>query len=149
MSESTFSVREQIIEVCNRLFVYTDTRNWTGLINEVLADEVQFDMTSLGGAAGPLNPQQICDAWNQGFIGIDAIHHQAGTYLVDVSETGQSTAAVHCYATASHYKAAATQGHTREFVGTYDLHLHESAQGWRIDAFTYHLKYQTGNRELV
>jgi hypothetical protein len=142
-----FTPREQVIEVCNRLFVYTDERNWPGLIAEVFADRVAFDMTSAGGPQDTLTAQQICDMWAQGFTGLDAVHHQAGTYLVNLREADQ-VAEVRCYAIASHYKAAATQGTTREMVGNYDLHLTQTAEGWRLDGFTYHLKYARGNMEL-
>jgi hypothetical protein len=40
---------------------------------------------------------------------------------------------VFAYATATHFKKLATNGKTREFVGTYELHLMNTQIGWRID----------------
>ncbi len=141
-----FTTREQIIEIANRLFVYTDYREWQKLQTEVFAPTVRFDMSSLGaGAPKDQTAQEICAMWESGFAGIDAIHHHSGNFLVTVN--GEA-ATVFCYAIASHYKAAATQGQTREFVGSYDLGLEHTAGGWRINSFRYNVKYTSGNMEL-
>ena len=141
------SKREAIIEVINRLFIFTDKQEWEKLLTEVFADEVLFDMSSAGGpSATKLRPRAICDMWKDGFKGIDAIHHQAGNYLVSISE--DVNAEVTCYAVATHYKKIATKGNVREFVGSYDLGLVFTDQGWRINAFRYNLKYVNGNVTL-
>jgi hypothetical protein len=141
------SKRDEIIEVVNKLFIYTDERKWQHLLREVFAPQVWFDMSSLGGGEGKeLQATDICDMWEKGFQGIDAVHHQAGNFLVNLKE-GDS-AAVYCYAIASHYKKAATAGQTREFVGSYDIQLVLTDEGWRIDSFKYNLKYISGNAEL-
>jgi hypothetical protein len=142
----TFTTREQIIEIVNRLFVYTDYREWQKLQTEVFTPTVRFDMSSLGaGTPKDLPAQEICAMWESGFAGIDAVHHHSGNFLVTVNG---GAATVFCYATASHYKAAATQGHTREFVGSYDLGLQQTISGWRINSFRYNVKYTGGNMEL-
>ncbi len=142
----TFTTREQIIETVNRLFVYTDYREWQKLQTEVFTPAVHFDMSSLGaGAAKELTAGEICAMWETGFAGIDAVHHHSGNFLVTVN--GEA-ATVFCYAIASHYKAAATQGQIREFVGSYDLGLQRTADGWRINSFRYNVKYTSGNMEL-
>ena len=46
----SFTVRDEIIEVINKLFIYTDMQEWEKLQNEVFSDDVMFDMSSLGGA---------------------------------------------------------------------------------------------------
>lgn len=141
------SKREAIIEVVNRLFVYTDMQDWKRLRDEVFAEEVLFDMTSAGGAAPTrLAPQAICDMWKDGFRGIDAIHHQAGNYLVTISE--DVNAEVLCYAVATHFKKSAMKGNVREFVGSYNIMLVFTDLGWRINAFKYNLKYLQGNSTL-
>jgi hypothetical protein len=140
-----FSVREQIIEIVNKLFVYTDYQEWDKLINEVFTEEIQFDMTSLGGEAKKMAAKEVCEVWQKGFEGLDAVNHLAGNHLVTINE---QAADVFAYATATHYKSSATQGKTREFVGSYNLHLIYTEQGWRIDVFKYNLKYMNGNIEF-
>ncbi len=141
----TFSVRDEIVEIINKLFVYTDTQEWEKLQNEVFSDEVFFDMSSLAGKKAETSSKEICEIWKNGFVGIDHINHLAGNYLVQIHDT---TATVFAYATATHYKESATKGKTREFVGTYDISLMKHGIGWRIYQFKYHFKYSTGNIAL-
>jgi hypothetical protein len=141
------SKREALVELVNKLFVYTDSRLWSKLVKDVFHEKVRFDMSSLGaGPAQELTAKAICEMWDKGFAGIDQVHHQAGNIIVDFGEEGQAN--IFCYAIASHYKASATQGKTREFVGSYELHASFTDQGWRLDGFKYNLKYATGNAEL-
>jgi len=140
-----FTTREQIVEVVNRLFVYTDEQEWENLENEVFSREVLFDMSSLGTPAKKMPAKEICANWKQGFEGLDAVNHLAGNYLVTLND---DAAIVFAYATATHFKKSASRGATRDFVGTYDLHLAKTEIGWRIDAFRYNLKYITGNVNL-
>lgn len=143
-----FTPREQIIEVANKLFVYTDNRQWQRLREEVFTHTVLFDMASVGaGDAIEKSALEICDNWEKGFEGIDAIHHQAGNYLVKIND---DTASVHAYAIAIHYKRSATKGNTREFVGSYELgFIKNVVREWRINMFRYYLKYTQGNVELL
>ncbi len=142
----TMTEREKIVEVISRLFYYTDQQNWRGLQDEVFAQNVKMDMTSLGAPAMVTKTaQEICDEWSEGFKDLDAIHHQSGNFLIDIQEAN-ATAKVH--AIASHYKKNTTEGTTREFVGSYDFHFAKSDNEWRMDLFTFNLKYMTGNLEL-
>jgi hypothetical protein len=115
------------------------------LQTEVFADDVFFDMSSLGGQKEKMKSKDICAIWENGFAGIDSINHLAGNYLIQVNDT---TATVFAYATATHYKASATKGKTREFTGTYNISLTKREIGWRIFRFQYNLKYATGNTDL-
>jgi hypothetical protein len=141
------SKREAIIEVVNRLFVFTDTQQWEKLLKEVFATEVMFDMSSVaGGPARKVAPGEICDLWREGFKGIDSIHHQAGNYIVTIKE--EVNAEVLCYAIAAHFRKDAKKGNVREFVGSYNIILVFTDVGWRINGFRYNLKYITGNSSL-
>jgi hypothetical protein len=142
----TFSIRDEIVEVINKLFVYTDEQAWNKLMYEVFTDKVLFDMSSLGGEKMETTAENICAIWKKGFEGIDAVNHLAGNYLIHIND---NIASAFAYATATHYKASATKGNTREFVGTYDIGLIQIESGWRINQFKYNLKYATGNSDLV
>lgn len=140
------SVRDEIIEICNKLFIYTDEQKWTALLEQVFHTDIFLDMTSLGGEAKQMKASEICEMWKKGFEGLDAIHHQSGNYLVNLFD---SQADVFCYAVATHYKAAASQGKTRSFTGSYEFQLIPTEKGWRLYKFVYHLKYQEGNLALT
>ena len=126
--------------------MYTDAQQWGKLITEVFAEKVLFDMSSASGEAPQtLTAKAICDMWQQGFSGLDAVHHQAGHYLITLQD---ETADIYAYAVASHYKKAATKGQTRVMVGSYDLKAQHTAGGWRLVGFKYNLKYADGNVSL-
>ena len=142
------SVEEKLLltELANKLFMYTDSRDWQKLIDEVFTEYVDFDMSSAGaGPAKNLKAAEICKTWKQGFHGIDAVHHQAGHYIVTLNE---STAEIYAYAVASHYKKSAIKGNTRSFVGSYNLQATTTTEGWRLSGFKYNLKYIDGNTRL-
>lgn len=140
-----FSVRDQIIEIVNKLFIYTDAQKWDQLQDEVFTKEIWFDMSSMGGEATTMQAKDVCDMWHKGFEGIDAVNHLSGNHLVTING---ADANVFAYATATHYKKATQQGNTRTFVGTYDIRLMHTQHGWRINSFKYNLRYAEGNLEL-
>ena len=140
------SVREEIVEVINKLFVYTDTQNWNELKLEVFTPEVEFDMSSLGGVKATLTSSDICELWENGFKGIDHVNHLAGNYIIHIQD---NTATAFAYATATHYKESASKGKTREFIGTYEIGLINEGLDWRIWQFKYNLKFMTGNLDLT
>jgi hypothetical protein len=134
---SNFSTRDEIIEIVNRLFIYTDQQDWEKLSTEVFTELVTFDMSSISGVpAKQLLVSEICTMWKEGFKGIDAIHHQAGNHLVTIKD---ERADVFCYATATHYMKETN--HVKIFVGTYKLDLIRRKSGWRINGFRYNAKY--------
>jgi hypothetical protein len=146
MDATTLADRLAISDAITRLFVYTDRRDWNGLLDEVFTEQVEFDMSAFGDTPGPRSARAIVDGWNTGFQGLDAVHHQAGNHLIDLRG---DRATVHADAIAMHAKNSATKGRTRTFVGSYTIGLVRTARGWRIDGFTYHLKFADGNVDLV
>ena len=135
-----------LTELANKLFMYTDSRDWQKLLDEVFTEYVDFDMSSAGaGAPKNMKAAEICKAWKQGFHGIDAVHHQAGQYLFNLQG---ETASIYAYAVAFHYKKAAAKGHSRSFIGSYDLQATSTDHGWRISTFKYNLKFIDGNASL-
>lgn len=137
--------QEEIIRTVNKLFIFTDERNWEG-VRRCLAPEVLLDMSSMGaGEPSVLSGKQIAAGWEEGLRKLQAIHHQVGNYLVDILG---NVADVFCYGTASHYYPNPTGQNVRTFVGTYNIHLMKSDSGWSIDKFRFNLKYIDGNKDL-
>lgn len=138
--------QSRVIDAINTLFAATDRRDWPA-VRDCFASTVLFDMTSLtGGKPSQLTPAQITEGWESGLRTLDAIHHQAGNYRI-VVEGAKATA--FCYATAWHYRAAATKGKSRAFIGSYDFELREENGVWRISMFRFNLKFIDGNVDLV
>ena len=134
-----------VIDTLNRLFISTDNRDWEA-VKACFASAVLFDMTSMGGGEpATLTPEEIAAAWEQGLSHLEAIHHQAGNYVVTLNG---DAADAFCYGIASHYLPNETGKNTRTFVGSYDFHLTRTNDAWRIDAFKFNLKYIDGNTNL-
>ena len=146
MDHQLLSDKMELQELANKLFMYVDAREWDKVLDEVFSNEVWFDMQSAGGG-GPvtIKAKEICEMWQKGFEGLDAVHHQAGHYLIDVKE---NEAGIFGYAMAAHFKEKAKKGKTRMFVGSYDLKAVRTLSGWRLNQFKYNLKYIEGNATL-
>ncbi|HEY3013155.1 MAG TPA: nuclear transport factor 2 family protein [Gemmatimonadales bacterium] len=137
--------KDRIIDTINQLFIATDNRDWA-TVRGCLADTVLLDMISLaGGRPASMTGEEVAAGWEQGLRPIEAVHHQAGNYRVDV-EGDQATA--FCYGIASHYRKTRSGRNTRVFVGSYDFHLQRTEGRWQIDRFRFNLKYIEGNAEL-
>ena len=137
--------KEKIINIINKLFIQTDSRDWPQ-VKSCFAPAVLFDMSSLG--AGPpktISPNEIVAAWDAGLKPLKAIHHQAGNYIVDITD---DTAHAFCYGIATHYLPNKTNANTRTFVGSYDFDLIKKNDDWMISAFKFNLKYVEGNLNL-
>jgi hypothetical protein len=142
------SKRDEIIEVVNKLFIYTDNQEWSKLLKEVFKEKVFFDMGSMSGERGKeMKASDICKSWEEGFEDLDFVHHQSGNFVVKFKDD-ETQAEVFCYAIAIHFKESASPEQTREFVGTYDLNLVLTDDGWRIDTFRYNFKFISGNKSL-
>lgn len=145
MNDRQLADKIQLTELVNKLFMYVDDQRWEQVLNEVFTKEVWFDMTSVSGKAKKLPAKDICEMWRQGFIGLDSVHHQAGHYLIMVND---DSADIYAYAMAAHFKKAATKGHSRMFVGSYELKASRSENEWRLTQFKYNLKFIDGNVSL-
>ncbi len=146
--EQEVSPYEDIVvkETVNKLFNYTDAKQWSRLQTEVFAPNVEFDMVSMGmPSVQNLTAKAITDMWADGLKDLDAVFHLVGNHEIDVVG---NTAKVVCYSTATHFKRSALNGNTRKFNGTYDLNLIRTSQGWRIDKFKFNLLYTEGNLTL-
>jgi SnoaL-like protein len=102
--------KDRVVDTINQLFIATDKRDWPA-VRRCFAEAVLFDMTSVaGGAPSRLTPEQIATGWEEGLRSIEALHHQAGNYRVDV-RGDQATA--FCYGIASHYRSTRSGQNTR------------------------------------
>ena len=137
--------KDQIIETINNLFICTDNRDWPSVEN-CFADKVHFDMTSMGAEnVEVLEPKQITKMWQEGLASLDAVHHQASNYKVEIKENNAIT---FCYGIASHFKKTDSDDNTRTFFGSYNFHLSKFNNDWKIDSFRFNLKYIDGNINL-
>jgi hypothetical protein len=136
----------ELNELTNKLFMHTDAQQWDLLLSEVFTDTIQFDMSSINGQPSEqIKASEVCEMWKNGFVGIDAVHHQGGHCVITVKE---DMADIYAYAVATHYKKETTVGNTRSFTGSYNLKALRTGKGWRLTHFKYNLKFTDGNVEF-
>jgi hypothetical protein len=126
------------------LFVATDRRDWPR-VRRLFADELQVDMSSVGGTSGTVAADDLVAAWEAGLASLDAVHHQIGNLRSTIHE---DEAHVACYGIAYHYRQNPLGGNTRTFVGTYDVGLRDSPRGWHIHTLRFRLRFMDGNPDL-
>ena len=147
MTPENYLHQQELSQLANKLFMFTDAQQWQKLLDEVFVEEIWFDMSSIGaGQPKNIKAKDLCEMWRQGFVGLDAVHHQAGHYIIEVN---QINALIFGYAVAFHYKKSALNGNTRSFVGSYDLVAIRTDRGWRLSSFKYNLKFIDGNPDLT
>jgi hypothetical protein len=102
--------KDRITDLINQLFIATDKRDWPAA-RRCFAEAVLFDMTSLaGGAPSRVTPEQIAAGWEEGLRPIEAVHHQAGNYRVDVRGTRPRPSAMASHPTIARLAQAETPG---------------------------------------
>lgn len=144
-SPTDLGLRQAVEDTVVRMFVATDERDWETL-EDCFTNPFVLDMTSMvGGAPATMSPQQVAQAWSEGFKPLDHVHHQIGNLRTEV---GSGRALVKCYGVALHHRAKARALKTRIFVGTYELSLNFNAERWRISQLVFKLKFIDGNIEL-
>jgi len=137
--------KDAVITTLNYLFRAVDERDWTRA-EACLAPHLVLDLTSLsGGEPESTTGTAVVDGWRDGLDHLQASHHQAGNYEVEVH--GEEAYAS-CYGIAYHYLPNDSGLNTRTFVGTYEFGLRKLGGSWRVDLLRYILKFQDGNIEL-
>jgi SnoaL-like domain len=135
-------VEDQVI----KMFVATDERDWSAL-EACFMDPFVLDMSSMVGGS-PLNmtPQQVASAWAEGFKPLTHVHHQIGNLR---SKVTNDVATVRCYGIALHHRSnVVADAKSRRFVGSYEIDLRRTANGWRITRLQFNLKFIDGNLQL-
>lgn len=136
--------KDAVISAVNRLFRSVDDRDWEEA-RSCFAPAVYLDMASVSGAEPALTAgAEIVAGWSGELDRLDAVHHQAGNYEVEVH--GEEASA-RCNGTAWHHRAGEPGGRTTVFVGSYDVGLRKQRGVWKIHRLRYDLKFVDGNGE--
>jgi hypothetical protein len=140
------ATRVEVEDRIVRMFVATDERNWPAL-EACFMDPFVLDMSSMvGGSPQNMSPRQVASAWAEGFKPLTHVHHQIGNVRTKVAN---GTATVWCYGIALHHRSSVTTDEqSRRFVGSYEIDLKSTAEGWRISRLQFNLKFIDGNLRL-
>ena len=144
-SPADLVIRQCVEDAVVRMFVATDERDWPTL-ERCFASPFTLDMTSMiGGEPATMTPQQVSQAWSEGFKPLDHVHHQIGNLRTQVFG---DQAQVRCYGVAFHHRAKVAGLKSRLFVGTYEMALTQAGGDWLITRLAFRLKFMDGNLEL-
>ena len=142
--------RDRIHARLTELFVATDAKQWDRVVR-CFAPVVAFDMSSVGaGPPAPTRAVEIIAGWRAALDPIEAVHHQAGNYVIRVSGTHAEAS---CYGIAYHHRAHRDGRSTQVFVGSYDFGLEQVENAgdtdWQITMMRFTLKFMdtTPSRE--
>ena len=143
--QTLLSNKEAIQEVVTHLFTGPDERDW-GKVHTAFADEVLLDYTSLvGGEPAKVSPQQITDNWKTILPGFQFTQHTISNF--EIAITGKEATVFH-YGTAQHYLENASGDNLWVVVGTYNHHLINTSEGWKVDQMKFNFKFMHGNTDL-
>ncbi|MEV5880041.1 nuclear transport factor 2 family protein [Streptomyces sp. NPDC052101] len=138
--------RNEIIRVCTLVAWLSDRRDWAAL-HDILADEVDFDYTSLNGGEPLVLPRQaVIAGWSAVLGGLQATQHLVSNQLVTVNgDTAQYTASV----LATHVLPN-DQGESTWTVGGHYLYTLARSEGeWRISGIKMTADWTAGNRDIM
>lgn len=138
--------RMAIIETCTRMAWHTDQREWEQ-VEQVFADEVTLDYTSLnGGQPVTLTPAQVVAAWSGALGGFDATQHLVTNHLVTM--TGDAAACTASFQ-ATHRLANPFGAPLWTLGGTYRFDLVRVADAWKISGVVMTAAWADGNKDLL
>lgn len=140
------SDRAEIVEVCTRMAVHADRREWDELAG-VFAPSVTLDYTSLnGGEPAVLTPAEIVTAWS-GFLGaFDATQHLVTNHLVTAArDSAVCTASFQ----ATHVLANRFGSPLWTLGGDYEFRLVRVEGSWRIAGVVMTVVWADGNKDLL
>ena len=139
--EAQGSDYQDIANAVARYFARVDQGDWDGT-QALMTNPFHLDYASFGGGdPAYLNPADILATWSGFLPGFDHTHHQIGN--LDVKIYGDS-ARVSCYGTASH----SIDERVWTVVGTYNIPLVRTGEGWKLSGIQFLYKYQTGATDL-
>ena len=146
LTPEELATRVEVEDQVVKMFVATDERDWSAL-EACFTDPFVLDMSSmLGGSPSSMTPRQVASAWAEGFKPLTHVHHQIGNLRTKVAD---GAATVRCYGIALHHRSTvATDAKSRRFVGSYEIDLKTTADGWRISRLQFNLKFIDGNLQL-
>lgn len=131
-----------IATLVNSVATLADQGNFETL-EALYADSVQVDYTSLfGGDIQTHTPASLMTAWASLLPGFDQTYHAISNIQVDVeSDRATATADV----TASHYLG----NNYWQVSGQYDYQFVRQPNGWKVEAMTFKLGDEQGDRALL
>ena len=139
--------RLAILDLIARLGLLVDARDWDALEEQVFADPVYSDRTSLfGGEPATVSRSELIGGLRQVLGNLDATHHLITCQVINL-DGDQATSAANMQGT--HILANAGGGSMWTAAGRHDYQLKRTADGWRIAGLTFTVQWASGNEHIL
>ncbi|MBE9169546.1 nuclear transport factor 2 family protein [Pleurocapsales cyanobacterium LEGE 06147] len=136
--------RAKIIEVVNRYGLAIDLHDWERF-HSLFVNPVEFDYSSIGVAAGSLQPEEIVNTARQDLSGFQATQHLITNHAVEILDDSATCLA---HVRAMHFLPNDQGDSTFEMGGYYTAGLVRSESDWKIRRWKFSVLWSSGNRDL-
>ncbi|MEL6471198.1 MAG: nuclear transport factor 2 family protein [Cyanobacteria bacterium J06623_4] len=136
--------RAKIIEVVNRYGLAIDLHDWEGF-RSLFVNPVEFDYSSIGVAAGSLQPDEIVNTARQDLSGFRATQHLITNHIVEILDDSATCLA---HVRAMHFLPNDQGDNTFEMGGYYTSELVCSESDWKIQRWKFSVLWSSGNHDL-
>ena len=143
MSNSNIIDHIQIIELINHFGMAIDLRDWKSFQN-LFAESVEFDYSSIGEVAATLHPADIANTARSDLGGFQTTQHVITNHLVQVQDNNASCQA---HVRAMHFLP--NKGESMlEMGGHYKAGLVRIENDWKIKGWKFTILWSRGNEQL-
>ena len=131
-----------IIRVVDDIAVAVDQKDWAR-VRSHFTDKIRVDFTSLaGGQPAEIAADDLVGAWKKNLFADKRSLHMHGNHRVTV-KGNQAEIYLHGYA--YNQLVSRTGSDLWEVWGNYQHRLTKTAQGWKVNSFTFNMTYSQGN----
>ena len=134
----------QIIQLINHFGMAIDLRDWESF-QDLFAETVEFDYSSIGEVAATLHPADIVNTARSDLGGFQTTQHVITNHLIQVQD---NNATCQAHVRAMHFLPNHSGESTLEMGGYYTAKLVRIEDNWKIKAWKFTILWSRGNEQL-
>lgn len=142
---STVDAKEQIKTLIITMFDYLDTLKFELLREDILAENLFFDIYPTNIEPKVRTAVEVCDFFKSYNHSVDATDRKIGDIIINIEG---KKAIVFTSTTITHFKKNTKNKNTRELIGDYHLILNHNNGRWKVSSFIYSANQVYGNVTL-
>ena len=141
---ATLEAERDVLQVLDQLDFAVDQKEWD-TVRGLFLDEIDVDLTSLGGAPAPMAADTLVDGWRSNlFEGKPSFHMRGGAVVTVEGDTAHVVATEYVLNTLPQRSEAAMW----EVWGRYDYTFAKTEAGWRIAGLTFGAFHSRGDQSI-
>jgi hypothetical protein len=131
-----------IIRVVDDIAVAVDQKDWARA-RAHFTDQIRVDFTSLaGGQPAEIAADDLIAGWKRSLFADKRSLHMHGNHRVTVNG---NSAEIYLHGYAYNHLSSRTGADLWEVWGNYQHKLTRTAQGWKVNSFSFNMTYSSGN----